>query len=81
MNKKKKDTPSKPQDLDSVMDSYWEKSGNPEVLARIAKEREDRAKAMVEKKAKAMDDVMDKYWADKKAKDEAPTDAADSILN
>ncbi len=75
--------------LDAEMESYWEKSANPEILTKIAADKEARGKERVQKRQESLDKDMDAYWAAKKAKEEAANggsaentnEAANSILN
>jgi hypothetical protein len=64
------------------MDSYWAKSGDPAILAKLAAEkeakkaaaaaeREAKRKTDLESAAKKLEDDMDSYWAEKKAKQAA----------
>ncbi len=78
----KKAAPEKPRNLDAEMDSYWAKSGDPAILAKLAAEkeakqaaaaaaREAKRKTDLESAAKKLEDDMDSYWAEKKAKQAA----------
>jgi hypothetical protein len=78
----KKAAPEKPRNLDAEMDSYWAKSGDPSILAKLAAEkeakqaaaaaaREAKRKTDLESSAKKLEDDMDSYWSEKKPKQAA----------
>jgi len=59
--------------LDNELDSYWKKSNDPEIIARVEKEQEDRRRAKAAKEEEALDKQLDSYWEQKKKEDEAKT--------